>query len=68
MMAAIRDQFKPTDIATKRDILAQYRRYTKLQNREIDVDKWLMSLETTFDDGKRNKGQQITVVPNGPNH
>jgi hypothetical protein len=59
MMRAVQEQFKPTDFATKRDILKEYKKNTKAQKRDVDIDKWLVSLEKAYEDGIRNQVSEI---------
>jgi hypothetical protein len=37
MMRAVQEQFKPTDFATKRDILKEYKKNTKAQKRDVTL-------------------------------
>ena len=55
----MREQFKPTDFVTKRDILKEYKLHIKTQKRDVDVNKWLLNLEKSYDDGIRYQVPEI---------
>ena len=38
MMKAVREQLKPTDFATKLDILKEYKFHTTTRKRDVDLD------------------------------
>jgi hypothetical protein len=60
MMAAIRDQFKPTDFTTKMEILNLFQQLMakppkRTDNNNTELDKWLTNVETLHDEGIRHK-------------
>ena len=62
MMIAMRDQFKPTDIATKRMILKEWNSFISSPDRGTDIDRWLVNIESTFERARRYK--VVEILPN----
>ena len=60
MLQAVTAYFKPQDEVTKREILMDWRRLTKAQRRDTNIDKWLVELETTYDNTQRYRVSDIS--------
>src|ERR1700712_248158 len=60
MLDALRDEFKPNDITSRRLALSTYMSCTKAIKKNSEIDGWLTKLEKAFDDGQRLQVPEIS--------